>query len=277
MWSWAGFPGIFAQAGGDSGSKSQNPAMFSVLPVMVRFYSFSSSPGGSFDRFCMSSDQRWKWAGIVSAVSIGGVLVTDVVSNVVGSYISDQIKATWSVPAPAPAAQQAPAPQAVAMVASIPMGADDATRRKDERGAQNSLRRKPSPRASRLPEPEPQPEAMPAPEQLPLPAPQSVAVSGTVEQVIDTGTLKIDGETVVLAGIKGLGSPYRDQLAKFIQEQGSQIRCTPTGDRHVCFVKNVDLALAALTNGAALVAGGATAQYQKAEEDARRSHRGIFQ
>jgi len=224
----------------------------------------------------MSSYLRWKWAGIVSAVSIGGVLVTDIVSNVVGSYISDQIKATWSVPAPAPAALQTPAPQTVAMVASIPMGQAAQPDRKmnavaEQPKAEIVATREP------LPELEPRPEATPAPEQLPLPAPQTVALSGTVEQVIDTGTLKIDGETIVLAGIKGLGSPYRDQLAKFIQEQGSQIRCTPTGDRHICFVKNVDLALAALTNGAALVAGGATAQYQKAEEDARRNHRGIFQ
>jgi hypothetical protein len=209
----------------------------------------------------MSSDQRWKWAGIVSAVSIGGVLVTDIVSNVVGSYISDQIKATWAVPAQAPAAPEAPAPQAVAIVASIPMGAPTQPER-----TMNAVAPKPLPveqpeaetLATRelLPEPEPQPEAMPAPEQLPLPAPQAVAVSGIVEQVIDTGTLKIAGETIVLAGIKGLGSPYRDQLAKFIQEQGSQIRCTPSGERHICFVKNVDLALAALTNGAARLAAG---------------------
>gem|GEM_PF-1997020 len=30
----------------------------------------------------------------MSALSIGGVMVTDIVSNVVGGYISDQIKAT---------------------------------------------------------------------------------------------------------------------------------------------------------------------------------------
>ena len=38
----------------------------------------------------MSTDQRWKWAGIVSVVSIGGVLITDIVANVVGGYISDR-------------------------------------------------------------------------------------------------------------------------------------------------------------------------------------------
>jgi endonuclease YncB( thermonuclease family) len=81
----------------------------------------------------------------------------------------------------------------------------------------------------------------------------------------------------MLAGVQGLGSPYRDQLAKFIQEQGSHIRCTATGERHVCFVGNIDLALAALTNGAARLAIDATPQYQKAAEEARRHHRGIFQ
>jgi endonuclease YncB( thermonuclease family) len=127
--------------------------------------------------------------------------------------------------------------------------------------------------------PELSPAAATAPEPMPLPPPepQAMPVSGTVEQVIDTGTLKIQGETIALAGIKGLGSPYRDQLAKFIEEQGSQIRCEPMGDRYICFVSNVDLALAALTNGAARLAADATPQYRKAETEARRNRRGIFQ
>ena len=57
----------------------------------------------------MSTDQRWKWAGIVSVVSVGGVLITDIVANVVGGYISDRIKTSWDVPQNAPAAQEAPA------------------------------------------------------------------------------------------------------------------------------------------------------------------------
>jgi endonuclease YncB( thermonuclease family) len=230
----------------------------------------------------MASDQRWKWAGIVSAISIGGVLMTDIVANVVGGYISEQIKATWQVPQQAPAATETPAPQAVAVVASIPMNAAPQPEVKmaavapkplpvEQPDAEIVATREP------LPLPETEPEVMATPETLPLPAPRALAVSGTVEQVIDTGTLKIEGETVVLAGIAGLGSPYRDQLAKFIQEQGSQIRCSPSGERHICFVKNVDLALAALTNGAARLAAGATAQYQKAEADARRNRRGVFQ
>jgi endonuclease YncB( thermonuclease family) len=98
-----------------------------------------------------------------------------------------------------------------------------------------------------------------------------------LDSAIDTGTLKIQGETIELAGIKGLGSPYRDQLAKFIQEQGSQIRCEPISERYVCFVSNVDLGLAALTNGAARPAADATPQYRQAADEARRNRRGIFQ
>jgi endonuclease YncB( thermonuclease family) len=112
---------------------------------------------------------------------------------------------------------------------------------------------------------------------LPPPDPQPMPLSGTVDQVIDTATLKIQGETIELAGVKGLGSPYSDQLAKFIEEQGSQIRCEPVDERYVCFVRNVDLGLAALTNGAARPAADATPQYRQASDEARRNRRGIFQ
>ncbi len=226
----------------------------------------------------MSTDQRWKWAGIVSVVSIGGVLITDIVANVVGGYISDQIK-TWQVPIQPPAQDQAQAKRDASAadaeaVSSIPAPANE---------TQVTMAAvAPKPQAAPMPPidipPEQAPEAATAPEPMPLPPePQPVALTGTVDQVIDTGTLKIQGETIELAGIKGLGSPYRDQLAKFIEEQGSQIRCEPISERYVCFVSNVDLGLAALTNGAARPAADATPQYRQAADDARRNRRGIFQ
>jgi endonuclease YncB( thermonuclease family) len=234
----------------------------------------------------MTPDNRWKWAGIVSFISIGGVLITDVVANVISGYISEQIKANWQVPGQAPAAKDAAPPQAEAMVSSPAMAPSPqpqvtqpqvtmaAVTPHNAPAPASEIATAPEP----LPEPEAEPEAVASPAPTPLPPePQAAALTGTVEQVIDTGTLKIEGETIVLAGIKGLGSPYRDQLAKFIEEQGSQIRCTPSGDGHVCFVKNVDLALAALTNGAARLGAGATQAYQRAADEARRNRRGIFQ
>jgi endonuclease YncB( thermonuclease family) len=220
----------------------------------------------------MSSDQRWKWAGIVSVVSVSGVLLTDIVANVVGGYISDQIK-TWQVPVHAPAAAAAAQADTVSSIPATPASEAQVTM------AAVTPKPVPAPMPPIELAPEPAPEAATASQPMPLPPPepQPVPVSGTVEQVIDTGTLKIQGETIALAGIKGLGSPYRDQLAKFIEEQGSQIRCEPIGDRYTCFVSNVDLALAALTNGAARLAADATPQYRQAENEARRNRRGIFQ
>ena len=223
----------------------------------------------------MSTDQRWKWAGIVSVVSVGGVLITDIVANVVGGYISDRSRRGTSR-IRRRARQQVPADAET--VSSIPPPASE--------GQVTMAAVAPKPASAPMPEidigepaPPPDAEAAAAPEPMPLPPPESqpAALSGTVEQVIDTATLQIQGETIELAGIKGLGSPYRDQLAKFIEEQGSQIRCEPIDARYVCFVKNVDLGLAALTNGAARPDTDATPQYQQAADEARRNRRGIFQ
>jgi endonuclease YncB( thermonuclease family) len=225
----------------------------------------------------MSTDQRWRWAGIVSVLSVGGVLLTDIAANVVGGYISERIKTSWDVPQHPPAAQQAPA-NAIETVSSIPPPASE--------GQVTMAAVAPKPASAPMPEidigeptADPEPETARAPEPMPLPPqePQPTALNGTVEQVIDTATLQIQGETIELAGIKGLGSPYRDQLAKFIEEQGSQIRCEPIDERYICFVKNVDLGLAALTNGAARPAADATPQYRQAADEARRNRRGIFQ
>jgi endonuclease YncB( thermonuclease family) len=226
----------------------------------------------------MATDQRWKLAGIVSVVSLAGVLFTDIVAKVVGGYISDQIK-SWQMPGEEHAPSSAPEPEQNMVVSSIPSAPKQAPQA--QLAAVNSKPLAAETVAVREPEkqaqPEPEPDAAAgAPESMPLPTPP-VELSGTVEKVIDTGTLEIQGETIMLAGVQGLGSPYRDQLAKFIEEQGSHIRCTATGERHVCFVGNIDLALAALTNGAARLAIDATPQYQKAAEEARRHHRGIFQ
>jgi endonuclease YncB( thermonuclease family) len=224
-------------------------------------------------------------AGIVSVISIGGVLVTDIVANVVGGYISDQIK-TWQTPiaeGPQPTVPVAAQEAAVATVAkksAKPGLAPDVVPPREIAAAEPAATgdASPLPAEGTLSEPESAPdEVLPQPAALPAPPIQPLVLNGKVEKVIDTGTLKISGETVLLAGIKGLGSPYRDQLAKFIEEQGSQVRCAPAGVRHTCFVSNVDLALAALTNGAARLAPDATEQYRIAAEEARRNHRGIFQ
>ena len=211
-------------------------------------------------QFPITTDSRWKWAGIVSVVSICGVLVIEIVANIVGGYISDQIM-EWQPPQTEQAtASVALLRPAETVVAAVPV------------------------RATKGPRPE-APTAVTPPSPLPaddevetkLIEPELPAVSGKVQKVIDTATLRIEGNTVPLVGITGFKSPYSDQLAKFIEEQGGKLSCSPDGKRYRCFVKNIDIGLAALTNGAARLGTGATPQYRRAEAEARRNRRGVFQ
>jgi endonuclease YncB( thermonuclease family) len=207
----------------------------------------------------MHSDQKWRWAGIVSVVSICGVILTETAANLIGNYISDQIKG-WETPKQTTAATMAGSSQAVKseaeaeaqpeiLVAAVPM------------------------RAAK----EPQASGSTSLKAPPLPDTEPAALSGTVEKVLDTATLQVGGQRLLLAGITGFGSPYRDQLAKFIEEQGGKVRCAPIADRYSCFVSSVDLGLAALTNGAARTAADATPEYIQAEAEAKRNKRGIYQ
>jgi endonuclease YncB( thermonuclease family) len=222
----------------------------------------------------MGSEQRWRWAGIVSVIGIVGVLISDIVGNVVGGYITDRLK-NWRIPEPATAGT---------LVASVQGSAAPAPKTEEQAGPQLSTpasdEHEPASETMAahepMPLPEADPEAMPDREPPSAPPPERPVVSGSVERVIDTATLKIGGETVLLAGVEGLGSPYRDQLAKFIEEQGSEVRCLPNGVRHTCYVSEVDLALAALTNGAARLASDAPDKYREAVDEARRNGRGIF-
>jgi endonuclease YncB( thermonuclease family) len=210
----------------------------------------------------MDGQQKWRWAGIVSVASICGVILTETAANLLGGFISDQIK-SWEPPATATVASVAPAAVAKSdkseakpanteeevLVAAVP----NRDGKESQAVTTQSLRPTPSP------DPQPQP------------------MSGPVEKVLDTATILVGGQRLLLAGITGFGSPYRDQLEKFIQEQGGKVRCAPVGDRYSCFVSNVDLGLAALTNGAARTAADASPAYRQAEAEAKKSKRGIYQ
>jgi endonuclease YncB( thermonuclease family) len=215
----------------------------------------------------MDSDKKWRWAGIVSVASICGVILTETVANLLGGYISDQIK-SWEPPAEANVASAAPAPvtqseaksSAAAEETSVPVDNEVVVAAVPMRDTKESQAVK-SESLNSEPAPDPQPQPL----------------SGSVEKVFDTATLLVRGQKLMLAGITGFGSPYRDQLEKFIVEQGGKVQCEPIGDRYSCYVSNVDLGLAALTNGAARTAADASPAYRKAEAEAKKNRRGIYQ
>ena len=63
-------------------------------------------------------------------MSIGGVLITDIVANVVGGYISEQIK-TWQVPDQAKAPDQAPATREASAVDAEAVSSIPGSRQRD--------------------------------------------------------------------------------------------------------------------------------------------------
>lgn len=174
----------------------------------------------------MDGQQKWRWAGIVSVASICGVILTETAANLLGGYISDQIK-SWEPPAEANVASVAPGPVANSIKSQTTPVADTedevlvaAVPARDTKESQSVSTQSLRPISS--PDPQPQP------------------MSGSVDKVLNTATILVDGQRLMLAGITGFGSPYRDQLAKFIEEQGGKVRCAPIGDRYSCFVSNVD-------------------------------------
>lgn len=102
-------------------------------------------------------------------------------------------------------------------------------------------------------------------------------ISGRVQSVIDTGTLKINGRNVRLDGISGRKSASLNRdFYSFIRSLGGNVRCTPRSKgRYLCRTvptsdnKPVDLAHAAIFNGAACPLKGAPQRYREAYKKAR--------
>ncbi len=98
-------------------------------------------------------------------------------------------------------------------------------------------------------------------------------VSG-VPQVLDTGTLVVDGRVVRLAGVSG-SSRFTEQMRRFIA--GRAVSCRPvTGGRHRCEVGGRDLSRIVVYNGGARASSDAPPSLSDAEERARAQRRGLW-
>lgn len=95
--------------------------------------------------------------------------------------------------------------------------------------------------------------------------------------VRDTANLVVGGQPVALFGIAGLDGVPAEQLGRFIAEQGGRLRCTPRDGAWECATASgIDVAKAALVNGAARTKPGAPADYLRQEEAARNARRGLW-
>jgi endonuclease YncB( thermonuclease family) len=101
-----------------------------------------------------------------------------------------------------------------------------------------------------------------------------------VAEVVDTGALLVDGRRVTLAGVTGVGGAYPAQLQALINAQGRAVRCEPQDaqpEAYVCKLPDgLDVARAALFNGAASPSPDASADYRQQSEAAKAARRGIW-
>ena len=95
--------------------------------------------------------------------------------------------------------------------------------------------------------------------------------------VVDTGTLQVGDQKVALAGVKGVSGEYAYDLQKLINAQGPQVSCGLRGQAYLCTLPTgLDIARAALFNGAADVTDDASDDYRQQAAAARAGHRGIW-
>jgi endonuclease YncB( thermonuclease family) len=102
-------------------------------------------------------------------------------------------------------------------------------------------------------------------------------VDGTAN-VLDTATLSVDGQRVPLFGVTGETGALADQLQDLINGNGKQVSCKLVVQSYRCELpKNIDVAGAALYNGAARPGPDATDDYRHLADAARTAHKGVWQ
>jgi endonuclease YncB( thermonuclease family) len=96
-----------------------------------------------------------------------------------------------------------------------------------------------------------------------------------VPTVVDTATLRIDGQDVRLLGVAGVDGEHAARMAAYID--GRDVRCAlAEADRYRCDVGGKDLAEAVLFNGGGRAQADAPAALRHAERQARSRNRGIW-
>jgi hypothetical protein len=101
-------------------------------------------------------------------------------------------------------------------------------------------------------------------------------LSGRVK-VVTTARVVVDGHRIDLFGIRGQGGVYVGQMQAVIESRGGTLSCQRRGARYVCSLPGgIDIARAALYNGAARPAANASADYRELATGAKSARLGLW-
>ncbi len=102
-------------------------------------------------------------------------------------------------------------------------------------------------------------------------------IEGEVSAVLNSAALVVAGKVVNLYGIRGETGQLATAMQHYIEQMGNRVSCfARPGRSFECHVGKVDLAEAAVLNGAARVRPGAPSKYRVAEQQAKAARRGIW-
>ncbi|WP_407520511.1 transglycosylase domain-containing protein [Methylobacterium oryzisoli] len=96
-------------------------------------------------------------------------------------------------------------------------------------------------------------------------------------RVIDTGRLRIDGQTIRLVGVEGQGGRVAREFRQYLRKR--EVECDPAGEADVyrCRAGAQDLSEVVLFNGAGKAAPNAPPDLQAAEASAKARQAGVWQ
>ncbi|MGY2049942.1 transglycosylase domain-containing protein [Methylobacterium sp. JK268] len=106
---------------------------------------------------------------------------------------------------------------------------------------------------------------------------RSASVLRGAARVVDTGRLKLDGQTIRLFGVEGQGGKAAREFRQYLKRR--DVACEPAGEAEVyrCKAGSQDLSEVVLFNGAGRAAPGATPDLAAAEANAKARKAGIWQ
>jgi hypothetical protein len=130
---------------------------------------------------------------------------------------------------------------------------------------------------AKVPAPPPQAPEAPKPRAVVQPS-LPASLSGNPTIVEDTSHLIVGGKKITLLGVSGLSGKSAIQLKDFLASQGGTVNCSLSGSKYYCkTATGVDVAEAAVVNGAAKVSSDGSSKLLSLQKEAQTAHRGIWE